>query len=150
VKTVIKMISSGLYVGYVPFAPGTFGSLLGVLIYLLLIDYPIVFKIVTFFLFTLGFLICTKAEEVYGQKDCQKIVIDETASMCLVLIFTKPGWLNIAIAFLLFRLFDILKLPPAKRIENLPGSIGIMLDDAIAAIYSIAILSICYLLNLLK
>jgi len=144
------MVASGLYVGYSPVAPGTLGSLLGVGIYLQLRHYPLILIAATACLFILGFLVCSKAEEIYQKKDSQRIVIDEIASMCLVLLFIKPTWSVIAIAFVLFRLFDIFKLPPAKRIEGLPGSRGIMLDDMIAAIYAIAVLLIGYLVYLIK
>jgi len=146
VKTIIKIISSGLYVGYSPIAPGTAGSLLGVLIYLQLLSRPLVLIAVTALLFVLGFLVCTKAEDIFGKKDSPKIVIDEIASMCLVYLFIKPTWIMVILGFVLFRIFDIIKPPPAKRFEDLKGSAGVMLDDLVAAIYSIAILLIINIL----
>jgi len=146
-KAIIRIIASGLYVGYSPLAPGAIGSLWGILIYLLLRKYPIIFIFVTMLLFIIGFFVCAKAEEVFKEKDSGKIVIDEIASMCLVCFFIKPGWLMILTGFLIFRFFDTVKLPPARKAEKLPGSLGIMLDDVIAAVYTIIILSIIYLFN---
>ncbi|NQT96005.1 MAG: phosphatidylglycerophosphatase A, partial [Candidatus Omnitrophica bacterium] len=145
-KAIIKMVSSGLYAGYSPIAPGTLGSLWGVLIYLHLRDHPALFILVTVLLFILGFILCGRAEDAYGRKDSQKIVIDEIASMCLVYLFIKPTWLMLGIGFALFRLFDIIKPPPARRIEALEGSKGVMLDDLVAACYTIAVLFIVYIL----
>jgi phosphatidylglycerophosphatase A len=147
VKVIIRIIASGLYAGYFPVAPGTIGSLLGVVIYLLLRNYPVIFIFVTMVLFIIGFFVCAKAEEIFNEKDSGKIVIDEIASMCLVCLFIKPGWFMVLTGFLIFRFFDVVKLPPARKAEKLPGSLGIMLDDVIAAVYTIIILFIIYLLD---
>ncbi len=146
-KVIIRMIASGLYAGYSPVAPGTIGSLWGIVIYLLLRNYPVIFIFVTMVLFIIGFFVCAKAEEIFNEKDSGKIVIDEIASMCFVCLFIKPGWFMILTGFLIFRFFDIVKPPPVKRVERLSGSLGIMLDDVIAAVYTIIILFIIYLLN---
>lgn len=136
-KRIIKLISTGFYLGYSPIAPGTVGSLLGVLIYLLLRELVYVYIAVTLLLFIVGFIVSEKAEEIFNEKDSPKIVIDEVASMCLVYIFIKPTWLMVGFGFLLFRVFDIMKPYPAKRLEKLSGSKGIMLDDLVAACYAI-------------
>lgn len=136
------MISSGLYLGYLPKAPGTFGSLLGVLIYLLLREFRIVYIIVVTLLFVIGFLISKKAEDIFGKKDSPKIVIDEIAALCFVYLFIKPTLLMISLGFVLFRIFDILKPFPIKRVQKMPGSLGIMLDDIAAGIYVIIILAV--------
>jgi phosphatidylglycerophosphatase A len=140
VRFLIKLISTGFYAGYMPFAPGTTGSLLGVLIYILLYKYPFAFVLVTLILFTAGFMSCAKAEWVFNEKDSKKIVIDEIASMCLVFIFIKPDWLMLAAGFLLFRFFDIVKPFPAKTVEKLSGSKAVMLDDMVAAVYTVVLL----------
>lgn len=136
------MISSGLYLGYSPIAPGTVGSILGVLTYLQLREFPIIFVLVVALLFVVGFLVCGKAEQIFGKKDSPRIVIDEIASMSLVYLFIKPTWFMIVSGFLLFRIFDIIKPPPARRIEALAGSAGVMLDDLVAACYTIIALAI--------
>ena len=136
-KTIIKLISTGFYLGYSPIASGTVGSLLGVLIYLVFREFIYVYIAVTVLLFILGFLVSQKAEEIFDEKDSGKIVIDEIASMCLVYIFIKPTWFMLGFGFLLFRVFDVMKPYPAKRLEKLSGSKGIMLDDVVAACYAI-------------
>ena len=146
-RAIIRVIASGLYVGYSPVAPGTMGSLWGVLIYLFLYKHPDVLILVTIFLFIIGFLVCARAEKVFNEKDSGKIVIDEIASMCLVCLFLKPGWFMLIVGFLLFRFFDVAKPPPIRKIEKLSGSLGIMLDDVIAAVYTIIILFAIYLLT---
>ena len=138
----LTIISTGCYVGYVPIGSGTVASLWGVLIYLGLYRFQALYIFVTILLFIIGFLVCGKAEKIFREKDSHKIVIDEIASMCLVYIFIKPSWLMIISGFLLFRIFDIIKPPPARRLQALPGSMGVMLDDVAAACYTIATLFI--------
>ena len=137
---IIKIVSSVCYIGYIPVVSGTISSLCGVLIYLGLRRFPLFYVSLTALLFILGFLVSGKAEKAFGRKDSSKIVIDEIASMCLVYIFVKPMWPMITAGFILFRIFDITKLFPAKKAESIPGSLGIMLDDIIAACYTIAVL----------
>lgn len=141
-KTVIKMVSSGFYVGYSLVASGTLGSLWGVLIYLQLREFPLIYIFVVMLLFLLGFFLCSKAEEIFERKDSPKIVIDEIASMCLVYLFIKPTWFMVILGFILFRIFDIIKPPPGKKAQSLPGSRGVMLDDVVCACYTIIALAI--------
>ncbi len=141
-KTVIKMISSGLYLGYSPIAPGTVGSILGVLIFLQLQNFPLIYIFVCLLLILLGFLTSGKAEEIYKQKDPRKIVIDEIAGMCIVYLGMQAKLWIIISGFLIYRILDIIKPPPAKRAENLSGATGIMLDDIIAAVYTNIILQV--------
>ena len=143
-KTVIKLIASGLYVGYSPFIQGTLGSFLGVLIYLQLQQFPGIYFFAVMLLYLLGFLVSGRAEEIFGKKDSRRITIDEIASMCAVYLFIKPTPFMIIAGFVLFRIFDIIKPPPAKRAERFIGSAGVMLDDIVAAIYTIIVLSIIY------
>lgn len=146
-KTIIKMASSGLYTGYSPIVPGTVGSLLGVFIYLRLITHPSLYVLAVLQLFALGFLICGRAEEIFNKKDSPKIVIDEIASMCLVYLFIKPTLFMLITGFILFRIFDIIKPPPARRLEKLSGSKGVMLDDVVAASYTIIVLFAIYMIK---
>lgn len=136
-KLLVKLIASGFGAGYSPIAPGTVGSLWGVAIYVLLYRYPSFFVLSTLILFVIGFAISGRAEKLFGEKDSKKIVIDEIASMCMVFMFIKPDWLILLIGFLLFRFFDIVKPPPARRVERFSGSKAVMLDDLVAAVYTI-------------
>ncbi|MEA3306115.1 MAG: phosphatidylglycerophosphatase A [Candidatus Omnitrophota bacterium] len=139
-RLLATLISTGCYVGYVPVGSGTVACVWGALIYLGLCRFRALYIFVTIFLFVIGFLVCGKAEKIFKEKDSRKIVIDEIASMCLVYVFIKPSWLMIVSGFLLFRVFDIIKPPPARRLQAFPGSMGVMLDDVAAACYTIAIL----------
>jgi phosphatidylglycerophosphatase A len=91
-------------------------------------------------LYVVGFLICQKAEEEFKKKDSSRIVIDEIASMCFVYLFIKPTMSMLVLGFVIFRIFDIIKPPPARRLQNLPGARGVMLDDVVAAWYTIIVL----------
>jgi len=134
-KKVIQLISTFFYLGYLPF-PGTAGSFAGLLIYFLVSANNILYLIVLILLLMLGFYICGKAENVLNQKDSRKIVIDEVCGM-LIALFLLPITLPVIIsAFLLFRALDAVKPPPADKLQNLPGSKGIMLDDIIAGVYT--------------
>ena len=79
---------------------------------------------------------------MYKRKDAQMIVIDEACGMLLALFFVPMNMFAVILGFFIFRILDILKPPPAKRMEKLSGSMGIMFDDIVAAFYTNAILQI--------
>ena len=141
-KTVIKLIASGLYAGYSPVMPGTAGSILGVLIFLQMYEFPALYLFACILLIVMGFLTAEKAEEIYGKKDSRKIVIDEIAGMCIVFLGLKPKLWIILAGFLIYRIFDIIKPFPIRNMERLKGAAGIMLDDVIAAVYSNILLQV--------
>ncbi len=131
-----KLVSTFFYAGYFPFAPGTFGSLLALLIIWFLI--PAFFYILiplSIGIFFLSVWSATRAEEFFGQ-DGSPIVIDEVTGMVISLIFVPREIKFFLGAFLLFRFFDIVKLPPARQVEKLEGGWGVTLDDVIAGIYA--------------
>ena len=135
-KNLIKLISSFFYLGYAPVASGTVGSLAGLVVYFLCRSNFYLYTIVLIIILGLGFLVCSSAEKIFNQKDSPKIVIDEVAG--LLLAFWALGKLNISLViagFLCFRFLDIVKIYPANRLERLKGSLGIMSDDLVAAIY---------------
>ena len=141
-RRVIKFTTSFFYIGHSPLMPGTLGSLAGLLIYFVVKDKLPIYAFSVLFLFTLGILFSAEAERIYKRKDAQMIVIDEACGMMLSL-FLVPYNIWIAIlGFVLFRVFDILKPPPARTIEGFSGSFGVMFDDIIAAIYTNFILQI--------
>ena len=96
------------------------------------------------FLFALGVLFAGEAEKVYRRKDPAMIVIDEACGMMLALFFVPFSLYSVILGFFLFRLFDILKPPPARRLERLTGSLGVMFDDIVAALYTNIILQIVF------
>lgn len=141
-QKLIKLISTCFYTGYIPVAPGTLGSLAGLLLYVL-IGKDFRFHIgISIFLLIVGFLISGRAENIFGIKDDRRIVIDEVCGMMLSLLFIPYKRLYYLIGFLLFRLFDICKPYPARKLEKMPGSAGIMLDDIVAALYTNLVLRI--------
>jgi phosphatidylglycerophosphatase A len=141
-KFIIKGIATFFFVGYLPIAPGTWGSAVGVAVYLLLRDNIFIYLLVLAMLFFLGFYICGKAEVIFGKKDDKRIVIDEVCGLLLVFFLIPPHKFYMLIGFFFFRLFDILKIYPAMKLEKLPCSIGIMTDDVIAALYTYIIIKL--------
>ncbi len=127
-------------------APGTFASLLAALLYKFFLAQLNVLSYAA--LIVLIFLIGTMTSGVYskalGQKDPRRIVIDEVCGQFIVYIFVPGRWSNVLLGFFLFRIFDVIKLSPIRKLEKVPGGWGIMVDDVLAAIYS-AVLVHAYL-----
>lgn len=134
--------ATGFYSGYSPFAPGTAGSLVGIFIYLIPgIEQPIILISLSILFFIIGIVTSSHLEKKLGD-DPSIVVIDEIVGMWVSLLFL-PKQLAVYIgAFLLFRLFDIVKPPPARQVEHLNGGWGIMLDDVFAGIYANIIMQI--------
>ena len=143
-KNPIHFVACGFGVGTVPFAPGTFGTLVGVLFYLLLS--PLLWWVylgITVLLFIFGIFICGITNRDFGTFDHPAAVWDEIVGFLIVMIAIPPIWYFILIGFLLFRLFDIWKPWPIRWVDrHVHGGFGVMLDDAIAAIFSWVILQI--------
>ena len=137
-----KLVASFLGLGYSPFMPGTIGSLGGLLVYFLVRNSDRLYGFAILFLFFLGVMFAGEAERIFKQKDAGIIVIDEACGMMLALFLVPYSIYAVILGFFLFRIFDILKPPPAKQMERLTGSVGIMFDDIIAAIYTNVILQI--------
>jgi phosphatidylglycerophosphatase A len=122
--------------GYVPFAPGTVGSAAGLLLWAALPASPLVQSGAIVALFVLGSWSGSVAERHFGRTDPGHVVIDEVMGMLITLFLNPVGGWGVAVAFLLFRIADIIKPFPANRLERLPGGVGIMADDAMAAVYA--------------
>jgi len=138
----VKTISTFFYVGYLPFIPGTFGSIFGLFLFFLVKDSLFLYAGVTLLITVLGLSVSGQAEKIFGQKDCRYIVIDEIAGMLLSLMFL-PYDLKLVIAgFVIFRLLDALKPYPIGRLERLKGGVGVMSDDIMAAVYTNLILQV--------
>ena len=138
----VKLITSFFYLGHSPFMPGTVGSLGGLMVYALVKNNEILYGFTILFLFMLGVIFAGEAEKIYKRKDARMIVIDEACGMLLALFFVPRTMFSVILGFFLFRILDILKPPPAKKVEKLTGSLGVMFDDIIAAIYTNIILQI--------
>lgn len=135
-------MATGFGAGYAPVAPGTAGSLVGLVLVFLIHNRPLIlYTIVVLAVFALGVHSADRMEGATGEKDDQRIVIDEIAGMLVAgfLLPSAPGyWIS---GFLLFRALDVMKPFPARWIEqNLVGGWGIMLDDTVAGLYTNLIL----------
>jgi phosphatidylglycerophosphatase A len=132
-------------IGYVPVAPGTAGSAAGLVCYGVL-RYagagPVADLVVIAVLFVAGVWSGTHAERHFGTTDPGPGVIDEVAGMLITLLAVPATWPVIAAGFLVFRALDVVKPYPAQRLERLPGGLGMMADDAMAAIYGNLVLRI--------
>jgi phosphatidylglycerophosphatase A len=134
----INFLATGCFIGKVPVAPGTAGTLVGVLLYLLIHPLPIFVYVVTVIAFIfLSAWVATKAQAIYGEQDPQEVVIDEIAGYLVTMAFHKFDVSLIIGGFVLFRIFDIVKPFPLRWIERrfLSGW-GIVLDDVAAGIYA--------------
>lgn len=155
-------------VGYIPIAPGTFGSAVGVVIYLIvaLIEANIGIYLSTkgwrleqistlFFSANLvllaafciaGIIASARTSKILNNKDPQKVVVDEVMGQLVVFLFIPFGvhWVYVFAGFLLFRLFDIWKPYPIRAFEDIPNGIGVCADDLVAGVYGGICLSIIY------
>lgn len=159
-------------VGYLPLAPGTWGSLVGVGIYLLIrtmetnaaiyflhkdwnaeqtMSWMHAINSVALLLFCpLGIWASSRAARIFQTKDPQKIVVDEVIGQLIVFVFVPflYSWKLILAGFVLFRLFDIWKPYPIRSLENLPAGIGVCADDILAGVYGGACLSVLYAISI--
>jgi len=143
-KLLSKVISTFFGVGYFPIAPGTLTSLVVILaykFYLFRLSWSL-YLLILFLLFFIGVYTSTKVESESRKKDPRKIVIDEACGQLLVLFRIGDAWFPILSGFLLFRIFDIVKPYPIKKVETLPSGWGIMMDDIVAAIYAGVIINL--------
>jgi len=142
-------VALGFGAGLAPVAPGTFGTLLALPIFWLLaprLD-PTAFLIVIGFMFLAGVWVCDRTGRDLGVPDHQAMVWDEVVAFLLVLFFTPPSLVWLALAFLLFRLFDVLKPGPIRYIElRFRGGFGVMIDDLVAAFITLICLALIKLL----
>jgi phosphatidylglycerophosphatase A len=123
-------------VGYVPIAPGTFGSAAGLLVWWLLGPSAVVQSIGIVAIFAAGVWSGGVCERHFGRTDPGHVVIDEVAGMLVTLFLNPVAWAGALGAFLLFRIADVIKPYPANRLEALHGGLGIMADDVMAAVYA--------------
>jgi phosphatidylglycerophosphatase A len=161
-------------VGYLPLAPGTWGSLVGIGVYvvvrgvlmkvffdlgarhnfnLLHISYGvIVFELVMILAIALvGIWAASRTEKLSGRKDPGKVVIDEVVGQFIALIpvpfVSGTAWWTAILAFILFRFFDIVKPYPARRLESLESGLGIMADDIVAGAYAAMVVALTVVIS---
>jgi phosphatidylglycerophosphatase A len=138
VTRVAVFIATVGYCGYFPVAPGTVGSAAGLIFYLLVwwTQSPLVEVGLIAVLFAIGVWAGTASERYFGGIDPGPVVIDEVVGMLITLAFIPVGLSGALAGFVLFRIFDVIKPYPANRLEALHGGLGVMADDAMAAVYA--------------
>ena len=125
------------YLGYVPVAPGTFGSALGLVVFFAVRSsgsVTVELSVIAL-LFAVGLWCGTVAEHHFGGIDPGPVVLDEVLGMLVTLALLPVNTAGAIVGFLVFRVLDVLKPWPSARFEKLPGGLGVMSDDAMAAIY---------------
>ncbi len=151
-------------VGFIPLAPGTWGSAVGVLIFLILrrfelnyfapnfpseqsaaVIYALNAILLSAFILS-GIWAASRAAVIFEKKDPQKVVVDEVIGQLIVFMFVPflISWKLVLTGFLLFRLFDVWKPYPVRAFETLPGGSGICADDIVAGIYGGICLAVIY------
>ena len=137
-----RFLAFGFGAGKAPVAPGTFGTLVGIPVYLLLQPMSaLTYAVVVLLMFGLGVWLCHVTEKDLGVHDHPGIVWDEIVGYLITMFMVPAGWVWIVAGFFLFRLFDIWKPFPIRQIERrIQGGLGNMLDDALAGFYSLAVL----------
>jgi phosphatidylglycerophosphatase A len=135
-KRLALAIATSGGVGYAPVAPGTFGSAVGLLLWAFLPSAPFIQLAVIILIFAAGCWAGSVAEGHFGRTDPGHVTIDEVLGMLVTLFLNPVGWTGAILGFFLFRAADIVKPFPANRMERLPGGLGVMADDAVAAVYA--------------
>ena len=140
-QRVILFIASGAYTGYIPVASGTWGTLLAFPLFWIFEPW----RHVSTGLYLAAFAACVlgacwiagRAEAILQEHDSHAIVIDEIVGYLAATLFMAPTWENTLVAFLIFRVFDVVKPYPAGAIDRgLPGGKGVVLDDVVSGLYA--------------
>jgi phosphatidylglycerophosphatase A len=143
---VTKLFASALFSGYSPFASGTVSSAVALAIYFIPgFESQATIGIITFAVFVLGIPAAEAMEKWYGHDPAQ-VTIDEVVGMWISLFLLPKKILVALAAFLLFRFLDIIKPPVSRRFDKMHGGLGIMMDDAIAGLYTNIILQFALLI----
>jgi phosphatidylglycerophosphatase A len=140
-KRAALALASVCGLGRCPLAPGTVGTLVGVLLYLAV--FPLawqVYLLITAALFVMGVWASSVAEEALGAKDPSRIIIDEVVGYLITMLWIPFSVPALVIGFLLNRFLDIVKPYPANRTQDLRGGLGVMADDLVSSIYANLIL----------
>jgi len=144
-----RFIALGFGTGLSPIAPGTVGTLLGFPVYWLVSAWlapygPLALLALIAAMFLLGVWACARTGSDLGVADHSGMNWDEIVAFQLVLMMTPAAWQWQAFAFFGFRLFDVLKPPPIRQVDaRLKGGLGVMLDDILAAFYTLLAMAVC-------
>ena len=151
-KNFTKYFATLFGIGFIPLAPGTFGSLFAILIWYVFIDLFSIFYFIALFMTVLSvsFYLTDIYLDNYKKKDPSEVIVDEFLGQSIPLLFiVNFNIYEVLIAFVTFRFFDIYKIYPINKIEDLKGSYGVILDDIVAGIYSLIILMLYKILIML-
>lgn len=136
-SSLIRILGAGFGAGMIPRLPGSCGTLIGGLLWWLMKDLPPLFYLALLaVLFPIGVWISTESEKIFQKKDAPQIVIDEILAFPLAMFLVTGNWKTLALAYLLFRFFDIVKPWPVRQFQRLPRGYGVMADDYAAALYA--------------
>ena len=144
IRDPVHWLAFGFGSGCSQWAPGTFGTLAAIPVYLLLKDTPLwLYLFITTLMFIIGIWLCEKTTKKLGVHDHPGIVWDEIVGYLVTMLAAPQGWLWIIIGFVLFRIFDILKPWPISIADRrIGGGFGIMLDDVIAGVFAFIVLQL--------
>jgi phosphatidylglycerophosphatase A len=131
------LVATAGYAGYFPFAPGTVGSAVGLVLFAFVrwARSPVLELGVVVALAVIGVWAAGAAERHFGLTDPGYVVVDEVAGMLLTLLAVPVSWAGVLVGFLVFRALDIIKPLGARQAERLPGGYGVMIDDLVAGLY---------------
>lgn len=143
----VMMLATGCFAGYIPFAPGTFGSIIGLPFCFLLsktkLSVAILFILIFIFF---AIWISNRAEKILKQNDPGCIVIDEIAGIMVTFFGLPFNTISVAAGFVIFRFFDILKPFPIRYMEKrITGGVGVVTDDLMAGVYSNIIMRLLFM-----
>ena len=139
-----EWIATCFKVGYLPFAPGTWGSVFAILLWWVLLKdlNTCIFGAIIIIFLLIGIVVSNIIIDQSGDHDPSYIIIDELVGQWLALFLIPDGFFNIAISFILFRFFDIIKPWPIRLIEKLPKGLGVMSDDLTAGLITLVLIQV--------
>ncbi len=144
VNALVKILATAFGAGYSPIAPGTCGTAVTVPLVWALSSLPWwQWALVSLLITAVAIPIAHRADAIWGH-DSRRIVIDEVAGYCITMIPVARGhWAPLAVGFVVFRLFDIVKPPPVRWIDNqVGGGLGVVLDDAAAGVFGAVVMAL--------
>ena len=142
---IIKFLATGFFVGYSKLVPGTLGTLLAVLLYLIMPSFsPSFYWILILILILGGTFICHRAEKLFDEFDSPRIVIDEICGYFITMAFLEKRIITIVLGFILFRFLDVVKVFPSRKLQKISGGFGIMIDDIYAGMLTNLFLHIIF------
>ncbi len=139
-----EWIATCFKVGYLPLAPGTWGSIFAILVWWVFLKDldPLIFGIIIILFFFIGIIVSNVIIDQNGNNDPSHIIIDELVGQWLALWILPDGYFYIIVVFILFRFFDIIKPWPIRFMEQLPKGLGVMCDDLTAGLITLILIQI--------